>query len=278
MECPSVVQQWVDQFRREEPEELDPRLIAYGAYLLALRTVYGIRRQPRTPWRSVSCARTLHMWIHMWRVVTMASRDRRINRLVIRDLHRNRRIDLARARALGPRQWATTALPFYCGPVWGTVELRYVYVREEYGRGTVRGVGAYRSTRHLGYEVADPSGRHGWPAIVAEPGRGLAYHWSQMEFAVGRTPKWTFTFEVGQNTEHEHQLVGDINVLTMPQPPQEPDVEELDAWGRGPDSESDNGCDTETESDTEDDEVLSRRGRYPAGYPFLQNTLKRHRQ
>ena len=131
VECQSVAQQWVDQFRREEPEELDPRLIAYGAYLLALRTVYGIRRQPRTPWRSVSCARTLHMWIDMWRVVTMASRDRRINRLVIRDLHRNRRIDLARARALGPRQWATTALPFYCGPVWGTVELRYVYVREE---------------------------------------------------------------------------------------------------------------------------------------------------
>ena len=68
----TVAQQWVDQFRREGPEEHDPRVIAYGANLLALRTVYGIRRQPRTPWRSVSCARTLHMWIDMWRVVTIA--------------------------------------------------------------------------------------------------------------------------------------------------------------------------------------------------------------
>ena len=39
VECQSVAQQWVDLFRREEPEELNPRLIAYGAYLLALRTV-----------------------------------------------------------------------------------------------------------------------------------------------------------------------------------------------------------------------------------------------
>ena len=45
VECQSVAQQWVDQYGREEPEEHDPRLIAYGAYLLALRTVYGIRRQ-----------------------------------------------------------------------------------------------------------------------------------------------------------------------------------------------------------------------------------------
>ena len=30
VECQSVAQQWVDQFRREEPEELDPRLIASG--------------------------------------------------------------------------------------------------------------------------------------------------------------------------------------------------------------------------------------------------------
>ena len=81
----------------------------------------------------------------------------------------------------------------------------------------------------------------------------------------------------GQNTKHPDTIV-DINTLTMPQPPAPPDVEELDAWGRGPDSGSDNGCDTETESDTEDEEVLSRRGRYPAGYPFLQNTLKRHLQ
>ena len=197
VECQSVAQQWVDQFRREEPEELDPRLIAYGAYLLALRTVYGIRRQPRTPWQSVSCARTLHVWIDMWRIVTKAQTGRRQVRLVVRDLHRNRRIALARARALGPRQWTTGDRPFYCGPVWGTVRVRNVYVREEYGEGPVQGVGAYRSTRHLGFEVADPSGRHGWPAIVQEPGNGIAYHWAEVEFAMGTRPKWTFTFEVG---------------------------------------------------------------------------------
>ena len=134
LECQSVAQQWVDQFRREEPEELDRRLIAYGAYLLALRTVYGLPRQPRTPWRPVLCSRTLHVWINMWRLVTKAQRQRRILRLVTRNLHRDRRIALARARALGPRQWTTGTHPFYCGPVGGTVPLRYVYVREEYGK------------------------------------------------------------------------------------------------------------------------------------------------
>ena len=145
--CRTVARIWVEGFMRERPEEHDPRVIAYGAYLLALRAVYGIRRQPRTPWRSVSFARTLHMWIDMWREVTMASRGRRIHRLVRRNIARDIRIELARARALGPREWTTTALPFYCGPVWGTVELRYVYVREEYGVGPVSGVGAYRSMR-----------------------------------------------------------------------------------------------------------------------------------
>ena len=126
--CRTVARIWVEGFMRERPEEHDPRVIAYGAYLLALRTVYGLRRQPRTPWRTVSCSRTLHMWINMWRLVTKAQRGRRIDRLVVRDLHRNRRIALARARALGPRQWTTGSHPFYCGPVWGTVQVRYVYV------------------------------------------------------------------------------------------------------------------------------------------------------
>ena len=54
LECPTVAQQWVDRYRREEPEDVDPRLIAYGAYLLALRTVYGLRRRPRTPWHPVA--------------------------------------------------------------------------------------------------------------------------------------------------------------------------------------------------------------------------------
>ena len=215
------------------------------------------------------------MWIDMWMEVVVASRGRRIHRLVCRNLARDRRIELARARALGPRELLTTPLPFYCGQVWGTVELRWVYVREENGVGPVSGVGRYRSTRHIGFEVADPSGRHWWPAIA----RLHLYNGMQYEFSIPcfPMPKWTFVFEVGQNTAMEHHYLGDINVLTMPQPPAEPDVEELDAWGRGPDSGSDT-CDTEPDSYTEDDEVLSRKGRYPAGYPFLQNTLKRHRQ
>ena len=143
--------------------------------------------------------------------------------------------------------------------------------RVEYGEGPVQGVGAFRRTTHLGWEVVDRSGRHGWPEVVQVPGRGISYHWAEMEFAMGTTPKWVFTFEVGQNTSAD--IIGDINTLTMPQPPVPPDVQELDAWGRGPDSESDDGCDTETDSNTEDDEVLSRRGRYLSGYPFLQDTL-----
>ena len=275
--CRTVARIWVEGFMREDPGENDPRVIAYGAYLLALRTGYGIRRQPRTPWREVSCAKTLHMWLDMWRRVVMATRGRRIDRLVRRNIARDVRIELARARALAPREMMTTPQPFYCGPVWGTVELRWVYIREENGVGPVSGVGRYRSTRHIGFEVADPSGRHGWPAIA----RFHLYNGVWYEFGMGQEPEWTFVFEVGQNTAMEHihgaQYRGDINVLTMPQPPAEPDVEELDAWGRGPDSGSDT-CDTESDSDTEDDEVLSRRGRYPAGYPFLQNTLRRHRQ
>ena len=138
-----------------------------------------------------------------------------------------------------------------------------------------------RSTRHLGFEVVDPSGRHGSPAIVQEPGHGIAYSWAEVEFVMSSPwdhPKWVFTFKVGQTTKHP-DIIGDINTLTIAQPPAPPDVEEVDAWGRGPDSEGDDGWDTETDSDTEDDEVQSRRGRYPSGYPFLQNTLEwRHQR
>ena len=112
VECQTVAQQWVDRYRREEPEDVDPRLIAYGAYLLALRTVYGLRRQPRTPRHPVSCSRTLTMWTNMFRLVTHAQRKRRVLRIVFRDLHRGRRIALARARALGPRQRTTGTHPF----------------------------------------------------------------------------------------------------------------------------------------------------------------------
>ena len=99
-------------------------------------------------------------------------------------------IALARARALGPRQWTTGTHPFYCGPVWGTVQVRYVYRREEYGEGPVQGVGAFKGTTNLGWEVVDPSGRDGWPVIVQVAGQGIAYHWAEMEFAMGTVPKW----------------------------------------------------------------------------------------
>ena len=75
------------------------------------------------------------------------------------------------------------------------MELRFVYVREEYGVGQVSGVGRYRSTRHLGFEVADPSGRHGWPAIVRWPGKGgTIYNGMQYEFGIDPFPKWTFVW------------------------------------------------------------------------------------
>ena len=37
--CRTVARIWVEGFMRERPEEHDPRVIAYGAYLLALRAV-----------------------------------------------------------------------------------------------------------------------------------------------------------------------------------------------------------------------------------------------
>ena len=76
---------------------------------------------------------------------------------------------------------------------------------------------------------------------------------------------------MGSNSDYPN-IIGDINTLTMPQPPDEPTIEDLDAWGRGPFSD-DGGCDTESDSDTEDDEVLSRRGRYLLGYPFQEDML-----
>ena len=190
IECPTVAQQWVDRYRREEPEDVDPRLIAYGAYLLALRTVYGLRRRPRTPWHPVAYFRTRDLWTRTFRLVTHAQRERRGSRLRVRDMHMRRRIALARERALGPWQWTTRPRPFYCGPVWGTVRVRDVYERVEYGEGTVLGVGAFRRTTHLGYEVVDLSGRHGWPEVVEVRGRGIFYDVAEIEFAMDTT-KWS---------------------------------------------------------------------------------------
>ena len=77
IECQTVAQHWVDRYRREEPEDLHPRLIAYGSYLLALRTVHGLRRRPRTPWHPVAYFRTRALRTKMFRLVTHAQKERR---------------------------------------------------------------------------------------------------------------------------------------------------------------------------------------------------------
>ena len=94
------------------------------------------------------------------------------------------------------------------------------------------------------------------PVATHEPDRGMWYTAMELEFSMITRPNWVFTTQVGQPG---------YNRLTMPNPPDEPHIEHLDSWGRGPFSDDD-GCDTETDSDTEDDEILSRRGRYP-NYP-----------
>ena len=165
-----------------------------------------------------------------------------------------------------PWQYTSRASRFDCGPVWGTVRLRYVYERVEYGVGTVLRVSALRETRHLGYKVVGHSGRHGYPAVGRERGRGVWYDAAEVEFAMGTGPDWVFTHEVGHNSDYP-RIIGDVNTLTMPQSPDDLTIQGLDALGRGPISD-DNGCDTETDSDTEDDEILSRSGQYPSGYPF----------
>ena len=111
----------MDRYRRENPEEVDPRVVDYGAYLLVLRVVYGVRRRPRTPWSQVWFGRTLALWLQAFRVVTVEQRHCRRLRWDVRDAHRRRRIALARTRALGPWQYITRPHPFDCGPVWGTV-------------------------------------------------------------------------------------------------------------------------------------------------------------
>ena len=248
--CPTVAQQWVDRYRRENPAEADPRVVAYGAYLLVLRVVYGVRRRPRTPWSQVWFGRTLALWLLAFREVAVAQRNRRWARIEVRNLHRRRRIGLARARTV-PYQITTPQVRWDCGPLWGTVRLRNVYERVEYGHPFAGGVNGFRSTRHLGYEVRDHSGRHGYPAVTRGPDRWMWYTAMELEYSMITRPNWVVTTRVGG-----------YNRLTMPNPPDEPHIEHLDSWGRGPYSD-DRGCDTETDSDTEDDEILSRRGRYP---------------
>ena len=147
-------------------------MVAYGAYLLVLRVVYGVRRRPRTPWSQVWFGRTLALWLQAFREVTVAQRDRRWARREVRDLHRRLRVGLARAGTV-PYHITTPHVRYDCGPVWGTVRLRCVYERVEYGQPCVGGVNGLRSTRHLGYEVVDHSGRHVYPAATLEPDRGI---------------------------------------------------------------------------------------------------------
>ena len=136
------------------------------------------------------------------------------------------------------------------------------------------GVSAWRETRHLGYGLVDHSGRQGNPAVGRERGRGVWYDSAEAEFAMGTGPHWVFTHEVGHNSDYP-QIIRDINTLTMPQPPDDLTIQALDAWGRGPMSDDDR-CDGEPDSDTADEEILSRSGRYPAGYPFQEDILAAH--
>ena len=123
-----------------------------------------------------------------FRVVTVESRYRRRLRQQCRDAHRRRRIALAMTRTV-PWQYTSSARQFDCGPVWGTVRLRYVYKRVEFGVGTVVGVSAWRETTYLGYEVVDHSGRHGNPAVREVRGRGVWYDAAEIKFAVGTSPQ-----------------------------------------------------------------------------------------
>ena len=95
-----------------------------------------------------------------------------------------------------------------------------------------------RSTSHVGYEVRDHSGRHGYPATTHDPDRGSWYHAMELEFAMVTRPNWVFTTQVGQPG---------YGRLTMPNPPDAPHLAHLDTWVRGPDSDDD-GCDTERNS------------------------------
>ena len=109
VECPTVAEPWVDRYRRENPEEIDPRVVAYGAYLLVLRVVYGVRRRSRTPWSQVWFGRTLALWLEAFRVVTVEQQDRRRARRQVRDPCRQHRIV--------PWQITSSTSRWDCGPV-----------------------------------------------------------------------------------------------------------------------------------------------------------------
>ena len=197
--CPTVAQQWVDRYRRENPGEEDPRVVAYGAYLSVLGVVYIVRRRPITPWSQVWFGRTLAMWMVAFREVAWAQRDRRRARIAVRDQHRLRRLELAVSRTV-PYRIRTQPEQWDAGPVWGVVRLRRVFERVESshpfgGDGGVLGV---RSTRHVGYEVRGHSGRHGYPAAMSDPDRGTWYHVMELEFAMVRRPQYVFTMQVGE--------------------------------------------------------------------------------
>ena len=180
--CPTVAQQWVDRYQGEHPGEANPRVVAYGAYLLVLRVVYGIRRHPRTPWSQEWCRETLAMWLVVFREVAVAQRARRRARLAVRDQARLWRVSRAVPYRIHtpPEQWDA-------GPDWGFVPHRRIYEWVEFGHpfGGDGGMLGVRSTRHLGFEVRDRSGRHGYPTASPLTG-GTCYHVIFVEFDMGR--------------------------------------------------------------------------------------------
>ena len=221
--CPTVAQQWVDRYQGEHPGEANPRVVAYGAYLLVLRVVYGIRRHPRTPWSQVWCRETLAMWLVVFRDGAVAQRARRHARLTVRDQARLRRVQLAVNRTV-PYLYRTPPEPWDAGPAWGVVFVRCLYERVEFRPEVgAEGVLGICSTRHLGFEVRDTSGREGHPTaspLIAETTLGTCYHVMVVEFDMGRRPQWVFTTEVGQPHTYGR--------LLMPDPPVVPYLEWLD--------------------------------------------------
>ena len=141
--------------------------------------------------------RTLGLWLLAFREVVVAQRNHRRARIEVRNLHRRRLIGLASARTV-PYQITMPQVRWDCGPVWGTVRLRYVYERVEYGHPFAGGVMDFRSTRHLGYEVRIHSGGHGYPAATCQPDRGIWYTAMELEFSIITRPNLVFTTQVGQ--------------------------------------------------------------------------------
>ena len=116
------------------------------------------------------------------------------------------------------------------------MSLRGFYDRVEFWPGEI-GQWGVRRTTHIGFEVRDRSGRHGFPTtspLVAKTRFGTSYHFMVVEFEMGRRAQWVFTTEVGQPHTYGRLLVADPPGVVN---------KWVDTSGRGMDSDSD-GCDT----------------------------------